>query len=356
MLKDYITEDFFKADGTVDIKSVTDSMSDDRLLIKKFNNLDTEDLKSLFHILISNNCHKALGKIFMRLESENDNQHDHFKLLSEIVLKNSFLTNDFRSKYLKNLDHDDSVFLLPFKKFFNESGTSHLEQTKFKFTSELNDLKTDLIEQVKFLNQQELIDKAGEIRQKLEFHFPEMRTEKTSQKGSNVKLQQSKDLTFSKVIERNLSFNLRTKKRIDKKAIEKINKKIKSENKALESMLAAWKSIFENHIDLYITQIEFLSPDSKIHYNEILRSSNDLELWTKVELLLKTERAFEGINFLQSKEKEILDKSTEAVYNYYYYKALFYRQAGMLDEAEKIFKALYEQKQNFRDVNFYLKS
>ena len=152
-----------------------------------------------------------------------------------------------------------------------------------------------------------------------------------------------------------MSFNLRTKKRIDKKTLDRINKKSKEDEEFLNSMVSTWYNELNQKPELYITQLEFLAVQNNQFFEKLLKNNTKLDFWTKIELLLKTGRAFEGLNLLNSKEKELLDKNRDAVYNYYYYKALFYRQVGMIEEAEEIFKALYEQKQNFRDVNFYLK-
>ena len=354
MLEKFITEDYLKKDGSLDHKLITDSLSENQPLLKNLQDFNSSDLKSFFHILLTNNCYKALGQIIEWVENDGVKGLGLYKVLSALLTKKISISTEIMFKEISLLEPEEAVNLLPYEKQLDDKSRSLVEQAKYKITSKINDHKTDLLEQIKFLNQQELTEKAEEMQQKLEFHFPKL--DNADAQSSKVKLQQSKDLNFSKIIKRNLSFNLRTKSRIDKKVLEKINKRSEEDQKLLNSMVSTWHDIFKHEIEDFIAQLEFLSIQRNEIYEDILKNNKDLDLWTKVELLLKTGRAFEGLNLLLSKEKEILDKNTDATYNYYYYKALLYEQIGMSDEAEEIFKALYEQKQNFRDVNFYLKN
>ena len=354
MLKQFITKDYLKDDNSLDYELISNDLSENQPLLKGLRELDSDDLKAFFHILLTNKCYKALGQIINWIENEDVKSLNLYKVLIGLLIKNN-IPPEVIAQEIATLESEETINLLPYEKQLNEEAQSLVEQAKYKNNSKANSYKTNLFEQVKFLDQQELTEKAREIRQKLEFHFPESTLENTQSHYSGIKLKQSKDLNFSKVIERNLSFNLRAKKRIDKKILEEINERNQKDQDFLNSMVSTWHDVFKNEVEILIAQLEFFSIQSNEIYKFILKNHNDLDFWTKVELLLKVERAFEGLNLISSKESEILDKDTESVYNYYYYKALFYKQIGMNEEADEIFKALYEQKQNFRDIKFYLK-
>jgi hypothetical protein len=245
--------------------------------------------------------------------------------------------------------------LIADKKYFSSELQEEIESAKKVIARKNEDFKIDLEEQVIFLKDQQLNDKADEIQKKIEFHFPEFKKIENVVE-EKIKLKNLEDQKFSNIIKRNLSFNLRKKGRLGKKDVERIKEKNEQALKSLNQIAPEWYKLFVKDIDLFIVQLEFFNLKDLEIYDFILKNHKSLSTWTRVELCLNSGRYFEGLNFLTANEKEILDNDTESVYNFYYYKGLFYQRIGMTDEAEEIFKALHEQKQNFRDVYYYLKN
>lgn len=257
-------------------------------------------------------------------------------------------------KNIDKLKSSTAFFLLPFKKNLTTEEVKKLEQSVLNLKSKAQKYKTELLDQIQFLKNQQLYDKETEIRQRLGFHFPEELKKNENKPSTPKKLEHSKDLTFSKLIERNLSFETRKKKRLNKERKISLNKKEEQDQKFLLTMLETWLEIFKKNLNLLLNQIQFLDLEDTTIFDEILNVKDDLDDWTKVGLYLKTKRYYEGLSYLESIEKKVLDNNPSEVYHYYYYKALFYYNSGMTEEAEKLFKVIHEQKENFRDVKFYL--
>ncbi len=355
MLKDIFKDEYIQANGALNLNQLEADIDSKEEIFNTISELNEHSLHSLFHILITNDRYEIIRKIFDKTKNASSSSKSLYTLVTSGYLKTNHNIEVFDQVNTDNLQIEDFRLLIADKKNFSSVVQEKIEICKKNIHKTSEEFKIDLEEQVIFLKDQQLNDKAQEIQMKVEFHFPEFKKIKNVVE-EKIKLKNLEDQKFSNIIKRNLSFNLRKKGRLDKKDIKKIKEKNKQAIKALNQITLEWYQLFVNDIDLFIVQLEFFNFKDIEIYDFLLKNHKELNTWTRVELCLKSERYFEGLNFLMTNEKEILDNDTESVYNFYYYKGLFYQKIGMTDEAEEIFKALYEQNQNFRDVYFYLKN
>jgi len=332
MLSSIFKDEYIQPNGSLNLKQLEADIDSSEEIFNKIIELDEHSLNSLFHILVTNDRYEIIRKIFDKTKNTHSSSKSLYTLVTSSHLKVKHNIEVFDQINTENLQTEDYRLIIANKKLFSTVIQEKIETCKESIHKANEDFKVDLEEQVIFLKDQQLNDKAHEIQMKIEFHFPEFKkVENVAEE--KIKLKNLEDQKFSNIIKRNLSFNLRKKGRLDNKELKKIKEK-----------------------NLFIVQLEFFNFKDIEIYDFLLKNHKDINTWTRVELCLKSERYFEGLNFLMANEKEILDNDSESVYNFYYYKGLFYQKIGMTDEAEEIFKALYEQNQNFRDVYYYLKN
>ena len=348
-----------KAEGLIEKGSFNFEALNDKLVknqpIDFLIEMSLEEQILLFKLLFENKKYDIIAKLVEHKSSSLLEITPTIKLLLVQTLNESSELNykDLK-KIIDKLKPSTTLFLWPYKKSLTSEEVKKLEQSILTLKSKLQKFKTELLDQVQFLKNQQLLDKEIEIRQRLEFHFPE-EIKKTGNKPTKPKkLEHSKDLSFSKLIERNLSFESRKKKRLSKDRKLVLKEKEDHDENFLLQMIETWLDIFQDNSSLLLNQIYFLDVSLVKVFEKILNTRNDIDDWTKVNLYLKSERFYEGLSYLESIEKKVLDNNPGDVYHYYYYKALFYYNTGMTEEAEKLFKIIHEQKENFRDVKFYL--
>lgn len=336
-----------------------------------FNNalkdLEAEETHLVLKFLIESKSFQEFNS-FIEILDRNSLDYDPVFLILALIETSSDpdLINFFKKNLagLQSLLRDSDLTLLsPHLSLFPEALQKNVEKSLHDLRQREASYKEELLDQVTFLKMQNLEEKALEIEKKINFHFPEpdksSSQEKTKEKTFSRSFSHPQSLKYGRVLDRNLSFNQRSKERT--KVSQHLVKKLQEERKKTLNLAETWKaSLAEKDLDLLLTQLEFLNLENPKFYASLLKRPH-LDDWTKAYLYLKAELYFEGLAFLDQMQASLLENSSyekkpEFAYNFYYTKGMMLLGAGMIQEAERIFLAIKEQNENFRDIQILLQS
>lgn len=346
---------FENEDGLLDFDLFAELCESSESTKESLLDLSMEDLNLMFKLLIDNQQFKTLAVLIKHLEEDN---HDYSKPMVAIALiKNSFLSSDkdFKGadRSLSELEGSQSLPLLPFIKTFPDKIQKKIEASFSQRRDEVNAYREELKEQIEFLKSQMLTEKAVEIEEKLKFHFPEIKDEFFSPQQAQSRNEEQR---FAKAIERNLSFIL-SENPSQQTEDSVYDKSSREDEEASLEIAELWQSEMEGkNLDLLLTQLEFLNFDNPHFFSKLLKNSSPTDTWTKLILFIKSARYLEGLDFLEKNEHDLLTKSPESIYNFYYTKGLLLLGAGMNKEAEEIFLIIKEQKDDFRHIRTLLQN
>ncbi len=315
--------------------------------------LNELDLNLLFKLLIDSKQPSGITKLITLFEDSQSEYSSSIAVLGLIKLGAINTSEDLSSKthLLDGVNKHNAFCLKPHFELFPEKYQQIIEASVAIQRQKNEAFREDLKDQIEFLKSEQLADKALEIEKKLKFHFPEitetfMSTEQVEKK--------SKEHNFAKVIERNISFEARSKSRSSK--VSKHEEFLKSEAEASLELANLWYTeLKDSNPELLLTQLEFIDFDDPAFYSKILKEA-ELDIWTKIFLYIKSENFLEGLDFLTTNESALLTESSESIYNYYYTKGVMLLGAGMQKEAEEILLIIKEQKENFRDIQLLLQN
>lgn len=342
----------FLTDSGLDFELFEKLLDDSEVIKDEVLNLSSSNLNLLLKILIDSKQASTLSKVLGLLESQNADFDHAIVVLGLIKLDvlNSIEDAQKNNNLLQGLNKKTAFHLKPYLDLFPDRYKQTIEASVSLQRESVETFRNELKDQIEFLKAEELVKKAVEIEQKLKFHFPDIKEVFISEKQAEVKSQEHK---FSKVIERNLSFEARSHKR-GKKEPSKYHESLAAEAQLSLELAKVWfEDLKDTNPELLITQLEFIDFNNTDFYLKILNETN-VDIWTKVFLYTKSKAYLEGLEFLDRYENDLLTDSSDSIYNYYYMKGLMLSGAGMQKEAEEIFLIIKEQKENFRDIQLLL--
>lgn len=352
MLAKKVLSAFFN-EGSLDFDLFEKLLESSSELKSDLTDLSLDELDLLVKILIDARRPQTISKLLDFLESEKIPYRSEIFVLGLVKTGYFLKTSDFSNKLkiLSGLEKETAFILHPFIEVFPDQAQRIIEASLAFKREQVEAFREDLKDQIEFLKSEQLTEKAIEIERKLKFHFPEIKQNFLSKEQAEIK---SKEHSFSKLIERNIPFDSRSKNRANE-ASSNYLKTLKDEQDASLELAEAWYSdLKDKDLDLLLTQLEFIDFKQPDFYLKILKEQN-LDVWTKLFLYMKSETYLEGLQFLDENENDILTTSSENIYNYYYTKGVFLLGAGMNKEAEEIFTIIKDQKENFRDIQLLLK-
>ncbi|MGH1467879.1 MAG: hypothetical protein ACRBBP_03235 [Bdellovibrionales bacterium] len=347
ILSAFLTDSGLDFDLFENLIETSDSIRGDIL------DLDETNLNLLFKLLIDSKRPSTLGKLIALLEDAHAEYNSSIAILG--LIKFDILTSpedlSSRTHLLSGINKKNAFCLKPHLDLFPEKYQQIIEASVALQRQANEAFREDLKDQIEFLKSEQLTDKALEIEQKLKFHFPEITESFLSTEQVEKK---SKEHNFAKVIERNISFEARSKSRNSKP--NKREETLKSEAKASLELANLWYTeLKDSDPELLLTQLEFIDFDDPAFYSKILKEAK-LDIWTKAFLYIKSKNFLEGLNFLSTNESALLTDSSDSIYNYYYTKGVMLLGAGMQKEAEEILLIIKDQKENFRDIQLLLQN
>lgn len=344
----------FSTDSVLDFDLFENLLENSDILQNELLDLSDTDLDLLFKLLIDQRRPLAISKLVALLD-KHESEYNHSLVLFGLIKLGFFKSPDDISKevhLLKELNKHNAFCLKSFFDVFPEKYQKIIEASIALQRENVELFREDLKDQIAFLKTEQLTDKALEIEQKLKFHFPEITETFMSPQQVEKK---SQDHNYSNVIERNISFEARSKAR--KTSDSNKHQEILNAEASVSLELAhLWYSELKNtNPELLLTQLEFINFDNPDFYLKILEGTN-LDVWTKIFLFIKSHNYLEGLEFLGKNETNLLTESSDSIYNYYYTKGVMLLGAGMQKEAEEIFLVIKEQKENFRDIQLLLQN
>lgn len=315
--------------------------------------LKNDELDSLIKLFADSKRPDLLSKLINFL-NEHQVEYNTSTVVASLFKLDAVDSDDFFIKnnhLLSSLSPKNALCLSPFMDSFPEKFQNIIEASLAKRKASVEAFKEHLQDQIEFLKSQQLTDKALEYEEKLKFHFSETTQDlKTYAKSA----EKSKDQTYAHVIERNLSFESRSKERLGTTS-KRVFESLKKDDETNLELAELWYTeLKDKDIELLLTQLELMDFNNSSFYGRILRENKNLPVWTKIFLHIKSKNFLEGLEFLDVNEPLLLTDSAESIYNYYYTKGVMLLGAGMQKEAEDIFNIIKEQKGNYRDIQLLL--
>jgi len=344
----------FETDHGLDFELLENLLDKSPKLINSICDLGDRDLEIFFKLLIDSKQFGSLTKVIKALDSAKQDYNPSLVILALFKQGKLRSLEDLKKAgpLLKRINEQNALPLIPVADRFPEHIQKKIERSLMRRHSDVLEFKDELKEQIEFLKAQMLSKKALEIEAKLKFHFPEVKEQFLSAKETQSKNEEQK---HSKIIDRNLKMN-RSSSRKPMEPSRQAKHSAEDQKEGLK-LAKLWLSEMQSkNTELFLTQMEFLNVENIDFYSEVLEKSNNLDIWTKSILYIKSQKFLEGLDFIEKHERDLLTESPESIYNYYYTKGLLLLGAGMNKEAEEIFTTIKEQKGNFRDILMLLQN
>ncbi len=314
----------------------TNGLLDDllKLLKEDHSAITAFELEASIHLFYTTRKFNQLANLLNFLEENNIKYNK--ALCINLVLENNFNSLEVSTEQIST---KDSLVLL--NRNCKEAGLKRfIEQKRLKLHERQKALKESLLEKFEFFRTQHLEDKSKEVLAELLESFP-------SEKSLKKYVHSAKEKNYEKIISRTAKESLKSAETSQDEAFNKEDLKI------TQTWFSLWKEAFGDKNGLLLReQMGFLDSDEDPLLTSGLLEIPQLDIWDKVELLYKTKRYYEGLIILDNLESEVLANQPEMVYNFYYYKALMLKGAGLEKEALSILEAIIEQNASFRDVKY----